>query len=83
MARNPRWRPNWQGQQTEAFRDRLGRVFAVYPSVLVERPGAGYLARLQIKKLREAVRLHGSQRKAAEALGMSRDQLQRKLRKAA
>jgi transcriptional regulator with PAS, ATPase and Fis domain len=58
-----------------------------YKAVIRDRPGRRYLRCLRIKReqqrLHEAVRLHGSQRKAAEALGISRDQLQRWLRRVA
>lgn len=81
MSRMPQRRV--LNRQSGAFRDKLGRIFPIYASEVVDRPGAGYLARLEIKQLHEAVRQHGTQRKAAEALGISRDQLQRRLRKTA
>lgn len=58
-------------------------VVAHYRAEIRERPGAGYLARLAIKRLHQAVRLCGSQRKAAEALGISLGKLQRELRRVA
>lgn len=64
----------------QSFTDKLGRTFSVYRARLDHQAGSRYLDCLRIKRLHEAVRRAGSQRKAAEILGISLGKLQRSLK---